>query len=386
MLAWVVCIVYASAATDAVAIASRDADGVTGVTRPVAAFAPDSFAAPTPPEISAAAAYVFDATVGTELYAVNADDRRAPASLTKVATALVVLEHADLDASVEIEPSDLADESESRVGLEVGDALTVRDLLYGLLVPSGNDAARALARHVGTLLSDGDNPDDAFVAEMNRLVRSLGLVDTTFANPTGLDHDGHVSTARDLAHLSGYAMEDPLFAEIVGSTEATLASRFLPEGYVVSTTNDLLLDGLVEGIKTGTTGEAGGCVISAITVGQNLVVTVVLGSPVESAPDGTTESPARFADTRAILDALPNDYRWLNPVQADEIGGLSEELGVWQAALPDGPAIVVPVARVADLRYRLQLGRPDKPDATIGRVLFFVGDTLLSERSVVQAA
>lgn len=344
------------------------------------------YAAPAPPEISAAAVYVLDATVGTELYAINADDRRAPASLTKVATALVVLELADLDEMVTIEPGDLADESESRVGLEAGDKLSVRDLLYGLLIPSGNDAARALARHVGESLPSNNDPTEAFVAEMNRLPEAVGLSNTRFANPTGLDQDNHFSTARDLALLTAQAMDDPLFAEIVGSPDATLPSQVRPDGYPIATTNDLLLDGTVIGVKTGTTEQAGGCLIAAVDIADNVVISVVLGSPVETAEDDTTESPARFADTRSILDAMQTDYQWLDPLQLDAMGGLGEELGVWQAELPDGTAIVVPSDRADELRYRLLLGPAAEQDGAVGRVLFYVGDALLSEQSVVQAA
>lgn len=353
---------------------------------PIASTTQVRFAAPAPPLLSAEAAYAFDATVGTELYAVKADDRRAPASLTKVATALVVLEHADLNATVAIDSADIGDPTESQVGLEVGDELSVRDLLVGLLVPSGNDAARALARETGEGLPNADEPTVAFVAEMNRLAASLNLDNTHFANPSGLDQDDHYSSARDLARLAAFAMEDPLFAEIVGTVDATLDSRMLPDGYVVSTTNDLLFDGIVEGIKTGTTERAGGCVISAISIGENLVIAVVLGSPVETSSDGTTVSPGRFEDTRAILDALPIDYLWVDPNDLDQIAGLNDELDAWEAKLPAGPAIVVPVDRSSELRYRLQLGEPGPADTAVGRVLFFVGDSLLSERPVVQAA
>jgi len=345
------------------------------------------FTAPEPPALQAEAAYALDATIGTELYAINADERRAPASLTKVATALVVLERGDLDESVTIEEGDLADESESRVGLEAGDSLTVRDLLYGLLIPSGNDAGRALARHIGARLPDGDaDPIAAFVAEMNAVVASLGLPNTRFANPTGLDQDGHYASARDLARLTAAALADPLFAEIVALPEATLESRLRPDGYYVTTTNALLAEGAVEGVKTGTTERAGGCLISALTIGENRVVTVVLGSPVETTAEGRTESLARYDDTRAILGALREDYRWLDPAQAQEVEGLSEELAAWEAELPDGPDIVLPAERAEELRYRLVLGPPGEPDAEIGRVLFFVGGDLLSERPVVQAA
>ncbi|MDP9364794.1 MAG: serine hydrolase [Chloroflexota bacterium] len=383
--AFLVVLVLAGGSDSAVALPTSQTVAPPGEPSPGADVS--AFAAPAPPALSARAAYALDATVGTELYAVNADERRAPASLTKVATALVVLEHGDLDETVTIEEGDLGDNSESQVGLEAGDSLTVRDLLFGLLIPSGNDAARALARHIGADLPDGDrDPSAAFVAEMNDVVAAHGLANTRFANPTGLDQEGHYASARDLAQLAASAMEDSLFAEIVALPDATLASRTRPDGYYVTTTNQLLVEGTVEGIKTGTTDKAGGCLISTVTVDENRVITVVLGSPVETTAEGRSESPARYDDTRVILGALPEDYRWLDPAEAPEIDGLSEELAVWEAALPDGPDIVLPIERAEELRYRLVLGPSGEPDAEIGRVLFFLGGDFLTERAVVQAA
>ncbi len=349
-----------------------------------------SFPGLPPPPLSAKAAYVFDATVGTELYAVNADDRRAPASLTKVATALVVLQKGNLDDTVVIEETDLADTSESQVGLEVGDTLTVRDLLYGLLIPSGNDAARALARHVGASLPGGDpanggDPLAAFVGEMNALVTSLDLSNTHFSNPTGLDEQDHFSSARDLAILAAMGMKEALFAQIVGSSTAVLASKKRPGGYPVNTTDDLLLEGLVQGVKTGTTPKAGGCLISSAMFGSNRVISVVLGSTAEPNEADILESPARFNDARAILAAIPNDFQWLDPSAPGAVNHLDEELSVWQTTLSPGPMVVVPTAHLDDLRYRLQLGPPRKANEEVGKVLFFVGPDLLTQRTVLQA-
>ncbi len=354
---------------------------------------PGSVAAPPPPRISAQAVYVFDATVGTELYALEPDERRRPASLTKVATALVVLQHAQLDDLITIEQDDLVDDSQSRVGLEVGDRLTVGDLLKGLLIASGNDAARVLARAVGASLAethpaaDGD-PRAAFVAEMNATVERLGLANTHFVNPAGLDEKEHYASARDLALLTAEALNNPTFAEIVRTSDAVLGSERRADGYAIATTNDLLLEGLVEGVKTGTTGEAGGCLISAFTVGSNRVIAVVLGSPLDRDETGATipESTARFDDMRSILAALPVDYRWLDPAVPGEVAGLTEELAVWQAAIEPGPAVVVPVQRSNELRYRVQLGPPGAARQPVGKVLFFVGADLLSERPVLQTA
>lgn len=347
-----------------------------------------------PPPLSAQAAFVIDASVGTELYALNPDEPRSPASLTKVATALVVLDHADLDDLVTIEEEDRVDLLESHVGpngLAVGDQLSVRDLLAGLLIPSGNDAARALARHVGGALLGGEPTPVAarleFVDEMNRLVAEMGLRNTQFTNPTGIDDPGrHYASARDLALLSAKAMENALIREIVATREMVLPSELVPGGYPIFTTNDLLLEGAVDGIKTGTTPDAGGCLISSTEISGNRVISVVLGSETTSDENGTTISPARFDDVRTMMAAIGEDYRWFDPTMPEAVAGLIDELDVWDSAIPAGPSLVIPAARAADLRYRLQLGPPTAPNEQVGKVLFFVGSDLLSERPVLQAA
>lgn len=351
---------------------------------PVTAAAPSSTL--LPPEITAESAFVVDTTVGTELYALQPDERRPPASLTKVATAIVVLEHGNLDDLVTIEQSDIVDPSQSQVGLIVGDQLTVRDLLKGLLIPSGNDAAVALGRHIGaTLDGTDDSPIVAFIAEMNDIVANLGLKNTQFANTTGLDQAGHYSSARDLALLTARANEFPLFVETVATPTTLLDSAVRAEGYTVNTTNDLLLEGLVQGVKTGTTDAAGGCLITSTWFGANQVITVVLGSDVEQTPENVTISPARFDDVRSILGSLSLDYQWIDPTLPGVIPGLNEELTVWETRLKPGPAIVVPVSRADELRYRLQLEPASDIDEPVGAVSFYVGSDFLAKRAVLQS-
>ena len=355
---------------------------------PVVGAAASVLAVPPPPGVSATAVFVQDASTGTPLYGLAADEPRPPASLTKIATAMVVLRHAGLRDVVTIETGDLADLSESQVGLIANDALTIRDLLFGLLVPSGNDAANALARHVGASLPGGDaDPVGAFVGEMNAIAAEVGLTNTQFLNATGLHAEGHVASARDLALLAAAALADPLFAEIVATPFAQLTSARDPaQIYSVTNTNDLLLAGQVEGVKTGTTAEAGGCLITASVVGSNQVITVVLGSTTFLDETGALKSTERFADVSTILATLTDDYRWLDPTDPDVVAGLGDELAAWGATLPPGPAVVVPADRVADLRYRLMLGPPVAANDPVGKVVFLVGTDRLSERPVYQAA
>lgn len=220
-----------------------------------------------PPEILAEAAVVLDADTGQVLYEKNAHERRAPASTTKIMTALVTLENAQLTDvvragnDVQVEPS--------IIGLEPGDQLTVEQLLYGLLLPSGNDAAIALADHVG-----GSIPQ--FAAMMNAKVAELGLEDTHFVNPHGLDADGHYSSAYDLAVTARAAMRNPVFERIVRTQEYRIEG---PVRWVFKNSNRLLgfYPG-ADGVKTGYTDNAGRCLVSSATRDGHRAISVVLDS------------------------------------------------------------------------------------------------------------
>src|SRR5215213_7848520 len=149
-----------------------------------------------PPPISADAVFVTDISTGTELFAQNADEALPPASLTKIVSALVVLERVNLDDTVEILKEDLVSAEESQVGLVAGDRLSVRDLLHGMLIPSGNDATLALARHVGsTALGDGASVEQAvaeFVSMMNAKAAELGATASHFCKGGGGGGGGRV--------------------------------------------------------------------------------------------------------------------------------------------------------------------------------------------------
>jgi D-alanyl-D-alanine carboxypeptidase (penicillin-binding protein 5/6) len=343
----------------------------------------------SPPPISADAVFVTDISTGTELFALNADEPLPPASLTKIVAALVVLERADLDETLEILEEDLVSAEESQVGLRAGDRLSVRDLLRGMLIPSGNDATLALARHVGaTAIGESASPDRAvaeFVSMMNAKAAELGATSSHFVNPTGIDDPGHVMSARDIAVLTAVALQNSLFAETVATTTAVLDSQLLSEGYRVTTTNQLLVEGMVTGVKTGTTAKAGGCLVTSFAVGPNEVVAVMLGSDVGEATDGSQDTSARFVETRTLLDAVKADYIWLDPTSPGVVAGLAEELSVWEVDLATSDLIPVPASSASEVRYRLILAPPAAPESPAGQVQFFVGEQLLSERAALQA-
>jgi D-alanyl-D-alanine carboxypeptidase (penicillin-binding protein 5/6) len=342
-----------------------------------------------PPPISADAVFVTDISTGTELFAQNAEEPLPPASLTKIASALVVLERANMDDTVQILEQDLVSAEESQVGLKAGDRLSVRALLHGMLIPSGNDATLALARHVGAAaVGEGAPPDQAvaeFVSMMNAKAAELGATSSHFVNPTGIDAAGHVMSARDVAILTKAALRNSLFSEIVATPETILESELMPEGYRVTTTNQLLAEGLVTGVKTGTTAAAGGCLVTSFAVGPNQIVAVILGSDVAEATEGAQDTSARFAETRALLDAVKADYLWLDPMSPGVVSGLVEELTVWDVDLATTDLLPVPASEAGAVRYRLVLGPPTAPESPAGEVQFYVGEQLLSERTALQA-
>lgn len=198
-------------------------------------------------EVSATAAVLMDADMGQVLYEKNGDRQMLIASTTKIMTALVVLEHAAPDDVITVTPDHMAEGSS--MYLRAGETVRVEELLYGLLLCSGNDAALALTECAGGLVP--------FVALMNEKAAALGMAHTSFANPNGLDADGHYSTARDMAVLAAAAVENPTFRRICSSRSVTIGQRTMENH------NRLLrqMEGCV-GLKTGYTQAAGRTLVS----------------------------------------------------------------------------------------------------------------------------
>ena len=198
---------------------------------------------------AARAAIVVHPETGAVLYEKNADERLGIASTTKIMTALVVLEHCALEEPVEILPEYTAVEGSSMY-LRAGETYTVEELLYGLMLVSGNDAAVALACHTAGSV-------EAFADMMNDQARALGMTDSAFQNPNGLDAEGHYSTARDMAKLACAAMENETFRTIVSTKSTTV------DGQTLVNHNRLLrsYNGAV-GVKTGYTKTVGRTLVS----------------------------------------------------------------------------------------------------------------------------
>jgi D-alanyl-D-alanine carboxypeptidase len=213
--------------------------------------------------LSAQKAIVLDGTTGRVLYEKDADSRSLIASTTKIMTALVVCEQSNVLDRVKISKEAVGIEGSSMY-LKEGEILTVQELLYGLMLHSGNDAAVALAIWcAGTT--------EGFAELMNDKARSLGMTGSHFVNPNGLDAPDHYSTARDLAILTSYAMENPIFAKTVSTRTVTIGGRSLRNH------NKLLwqVEG-VDGVKTGYTKAAGRILVSsAVRQGRRLVAVTI---------------------------------------------------------------------------------------------------------------
>jgi len=205
---------------------------------------------------SAKAMCTLNAETGEVLYEKNADQQLPMASTTKIVTTIAALENCDdIDTPVEIDPRAVGIEGTS-IYLQKGEKLTVRELLLGVMLRSGNDASSAVAWAVC--------PKGDFMEKMNEVAKRAGATQSNFMNPHGLDQEGHYTTARDLALVTAYAMKNPTFAEIVATKEARIAGKDYPR--VVRNKNRLLhsMENCV-GVKTGFTKKAGRCYVGALT-------------------------------------------------------------------------------------------------------------------------
>ena len=217
------------------------------------------------PEISARSAIVYHAEDERVLYEKNAESKMLIASTTKIMTALVAMEHCSMSDSVQITQG-MANVEGSSMYLQAGETYTVRELLYGLMLASGNDAATAIAIHAA-----GD--EASFAALMNQKAAELGMYNTCFENPHGLDGENHYSTAKDMAVLASYAMENEQFADIVGTRHITIKNLT----YVNH--NKLLwqCDGVI-GIKTGYTMAAGRTLVTCCRRNGQTLICVTLSA------------------------------------------------------------------------------------------------------------
>lgn len=326
------------------------------------------------PSLSARAAVLMDAETGAVLYACREHDRRGPASTTKIMTAILALERGDLREKVKIGRRPAWTEGSS-IGLRPGEVLTLRQLLYGLLMESGNDAAVAIAEHLA-------GSEARFVQQMNLRAQALGCWNTTFADPHGLSRtdEGHYTTAFDLALMARRGLTIPEFAAVVRSRAKAIPGDDLPERAFQNTNRLLWSFAGAEGVKTGTTSEAGYCLVASANREGFRLIAVVL------------DSANRWRDAAALLE---HGYRNFQPVllavPGQPVGEVPVKLGM-RRQVPVVPArLVAPVIRRGDeglLASELEgraLLAPVEPGVPAGRLVVRQGGEELA-RVEVRAA
>ena len=224
-----------------------------------------------PPAIKAGAAVLMEAKTGEVLYAKNAHRVLPPASTTKIMTAILAIEKGNLRDRVWVGPK-AAGKSGSSMRLALGESRTLEELLYGLMLPSGNDAAVAIAEHIA-------GTEWGFAQMMTEKAKSLGLRNTGFQNASGLPAYGHYTTAYDLAFLTRYALKNQIFARIVCTKVKTVPGPRKGSTRRLSNNNKLLWDyKYATGVKTGYTSSAGSCLVASATKNGKTLIAVILRS------------------------------------------------------------------------------------------------------------
>lgn len=314
--------------------------------------------------VSAKSAILINSQTGEVLYEKNPDDKMLIASTTKIMTAVVVLDKCGMDDIVEVSP-DAANVEGSSAYLRAGEKLTVRELLYALMLSSGNDAAAALAIHVSGSI-------EKFAGDMNAKAKELGLENTSYKNPHGLDAEGHYSTARDLAKLTQYALKNNDFKDIVSTKTAAVGSRSLTNH------NKLLwnIDGAI-GVKTGYTKAAGRILVSAVERNGISYICVTLNDP-DDWDDHTNiynkvfsqieqRTVCRAGEVLDTVSVVSGDKETVNVVYKNDVT-LSVQTGTEITAEVELPQFIYAGVEKGD---------------TAGRVTYYSGEEKLAETELV---
>ena len=316
----------------------------------------------------------------------NENKKRKMASTTKIMTALIVIENSKLDTLVEVSKK-AAGTGGSRLGLKTGDKITINDLLYGLMLCSGNDAAVCLAETIG-----GNIPE--FAKLMNEKANQLGLKNTHFVTPHGLDENEHYTTAYELALLANYALNNETFSKIVGTKSITISINGYPK--TISNTNELLgnLNG-VYGIKTGFTNGANRCLVTACKRDNMDIICVVLGADTKNfrTKDSIklieyTFKNYQYFDLQNYVEKEFNTWKNNNMNSFTIKKGISQHLDLSYSQLQN---TIIPIKKSDISSIKLQiscktsLSAPIYKDDVIGKIEIICNENILDSLDILSS-
>ncbi len=318
--------------------------------------------------VSAKAAVVLCGDTGEVIFAKNETQKLPMASTTKIMTGLLLCEYGNFEREITVTPEMLRVEGSS-MGLLAGDRVTLHDLLYGLMLASGNDAANVIAYVLGGSI-------DGFVKQMNDKAKELGLKNTSFATPSGLDDENHYTTALELAKLTGYALNNEEFAKAVACEKATLNYGNPPYRRSLTNHNKLLkmYDGAV-GVKTGFTKKSGRCLVTAAKREGKFVIAVTLNAPSD------------WQDHKAMLDygfskiKQTNYTPQISGYTLPVINGEAQEISVNIESFTLNSLDTEDIT--CDIYLPKFLYAPIKKGEVLGRAVYSQGDKVLAEKPLL---
>lgn len=336
------------------------------------------------PTINSKSAVVIDRNSNTILYGKDENTKRKMASTTKIMTCLIVIENSNLNDIVEISKKS-AGTGGSRLGLKTGDKITVKDLLYGLMLCSGNDAAVALAEYVSGSVQN-------FSILMNQKAKELNLSNTNFETPHGLDSESHYTTAYELALLANYALNNETFLKIVGTKTYTVTIN----GYSkqISNTNELLgnLNG-VYGIKTGFTNGANRCLVTACKRENLDIICVVLGADTKNFRTKDSINLIEYSfktfipvNIQELLDNKFNDWISTNLKNFEVRKGKEKNISIKTLQL-ENPFIPIKKDSIDKINITIDCKNifeaPLKNNTIVGTISIFIEDNEIAQTNIV---
>ncbi len=335
------------------------------------------------PKINSRAAVIYDRKSGKVIWGKSENERRPMASTTKIMTAIVVLENVGLEDIVTVSKK-AAGTGGSRLGLKVNDKITVNNLLYGLLLVSGNDAAVALAEYVGGSV-------EGFAEKMNEKAKDMGLENTHFITPHGLDMDNHYTTAFELAKMADYALNIDKFASIVNTKNIGISINGRSKN--LTNTNELLgnLYG-VNGVKTGFTNGANRCLVTSVNRDGMNIITVVLGADTKKDRSNDSIKLIEYAytnyeiyDMKEIIHEKYEEWKRINENRIVVVRGKRENLTTCIEELEN---YYIPVKKIDKEKINVkifnisELNAPVHKGDYVGKLCVYIDDEKIVELTI----